>query len=47
MSESEQLVIEERRGGVVCLALNRPERHHALNNALSDQLGDAMLSNAA
>ena len=43
MPESEPLVIEERRGGVVCLALNRPERHHALNNALSDELGDALL----
>ncbi|MCL4241878.1 MAG: enoyl-CoA hydratase/isomerase family protein [Dehalococcoidia bacterium] len=43
MSETQPLVIEERRGSVVCLALNRPERHHALNNALSDQLGDAIL----
>jgi enoyl-CoA hydratase len=42
MSESEQLVIEERRGNVVCLALNRPERHHALNNALSDSLSEAL-----
>ncbi len=32
------LVLEERRGAVVLLALNRPERHHALNNALSDAL---------
>lgn len=43
MSETAPLVIEERRGAVVCLALNRPERHHALSNALSDQLGDAIL----
>ena len=43
MSESQSLVIEERRGAVVCLALNRPERHHALSAALSDQLGDAIL----
>jgi enoyl-CoA hydratase/carnithine racemase len=43
MSDTEPLVIEERRGGVVCLALNRPERHHALSAALSDQLGDALL----
>ncbi|MGB4861514.1 MAG: enoyl-CoA hydratase/isomerase family protein [Tepidiformaceae bacterium] len=42
MSDSEQLVIEERRGNVVCLALNRPERHHALNNALSDALSGAL-----
>lgn len=41
MSDSEQLVIEERRGNVLCLALNRPERHHALNNALSDALSAA------
>jgi enoyl-CoA hydratase/carnithine racemase len=39
---SEELVIEERRGHVVCLALNRPERHHALNNALNDALADAL-----
>src|SRR5690606_39189213 len=43
MSESQPLVVEERRGGVLCVALNRPERHHALNNALSDELGDALL----
>lgn len=43
MTDTEPLVIEERRDAVVCLALNRPERHHALSNALSDQLGDALL----
>lgn len=37
------LVIEERRGAVALIALNRPERHHALNNALSDEIGDALL----
>ena len=43
MSDSEPLVIEERRGAVVCIALNRPERHHALSAALSDAAGDALL----
>ena len=44
MSEtSPPLVIEERRGGALCIALNRPERHHALSAALSDALGDALL----
>ena len=43
MSTSEPLIIEERRGGVVCIALNRPERHHALSAALSDAAGDALL----
>ena len=42
MSETEQLVIEERRGAVACIALNRPERHHALNNALSDAIAEAL-----
>jgi len=43
MTETQPLVIEERRGPVLCLALNRPERHHALSAALSDELGDALL----
>ncbi|MGE0602073.1 MAG: enoyl-CoA hydratase/isomerase family protein [Dehalococcoidia bacterium] len=47
MSESEQLVIEERRGGVLCIALNRPERHHALNNALSDAISESLERAAA
>ena len=43
MTDNENLVVEERRGAAVCIALNRPERHHALNNALSDAIGDALL----
>ncbi|MCC6388429.1 MAG: enoyl-CoA hydratase/isomerase family protein [Dehalococcoidia bacterium] len=41
MTESEPLVLEERRGGVVLLTLNRPERHHALSAALNAALDDA------
>ena len=43
MPDPQHLVIEERRGNVVCIALNRPERHHALSAALSDAAGDALL----
>jgi enoyl-CoA hydratase/carnithine racemase len=42
MTEEPQLVLEERRDNVVLLSLNRPERHHALSQALSDQLSDAI-----
>lgn len=42
MTDEPQLVLEERRGNVVLLSLNRPERHHALSQALSDQLADAI-----
>lgn len=42
MTEEPQLVLEERRGNVVLLSLNRPERHHALSQALSDQLASAL-----
>ena len=35
MTEEQQLVIASREGGVAVIALNRPERHHALNRALS------------
>lgn len=42
MTDTPPLVIEERRGGVLLLALNRPERHHALSQALSDTLSDAL-----
>ncbi len=42
MTEEQQLVLEERRDNVVLLSLNRPERHHALSQALSDQLSDAL-----
>jgi enoyl-CoA hydratase/carnithine racemase len=42
MTEALQLVLEERRDNVVLLSLNRPERHHALSQALNDQLSDAI-----
>jgi methylglutaconyl-CoA hydratase len=42
MSEGEPLVVESREGVVVTLALNRPERHHALNRALSTAIADAV-----
>jgi enoyl-CoA hydratase/carnithine racemase len=38
MSDEGPLVLEERHGAVVVLTLNRPERHHALSRALSEQL---------
>jgi enoyl-CoA hydratase/carnithine racemase len=38
MSDEGALVLEERHGAVVVLTLNRPERHHALSRALSEQL---------
>lgn len=41
MSES-SLVIEERHGHVALVTLNRPERHHALNAALTRALDDAL-----
>jgi len=41
MTEPESLVLEERRGNVVLLTLNRPERHHALSAALNAALDDA------
>ncbi len=44
MSES-TLVLEERQGHVALVTLNRPERHHALNAALSSAL-DAALQRA-
>jgi len=43
MTEEPQLVLEERRENVVLLTLNRPERHHALSLALSEQLADALV----
>ena len=42
MTEDRQLVLEERRGAVLLLTLNRPERHHAINQALSAQLEEAV-----
>lgn len=40
--EEPGLVIEEVRGGVALLALNRPERHHALSAALCGALDEAL-----
>ncbi|MEO8539304.1 MAG: enoyl-CoA hydratase/isomerase family protein [bacterium] len=42
MTDTPELVIQERRGNVLLLALNRPERHHALSQALSDTLASAL-----
>ncbi len=37
-----ELVLKERRGHVLVLALNRPRRHHALNRALAGSLAQAL-----
>lgn len=42
MTDTPALVIEERRDNVLLLSLNRPERHHALSEALSDTLSHAL-----
>jgi enoyl-CoA hydratase/carnithine racemase len=42
MSDTPPLVIEERHGNVLLLKLNRPERHHALNRALSGAIEEAV-----
>ncbi|MEP7217146.1 MAG: enoyl-CoA hydratase/isomerase family protein, partial [Anaerolineaceae bacterium] len=42
MTDEQTLVIEEQRGGVLLLTLNRPERHHALNQALGEALSSAL-----
>jgi enoyl-CoA hydratase/carnithine racemase len=42
MTDDASLVLEERDGGVALIKLNRPERHHALNAALGQALGDAV-----
>ena len=36
------VLIEERRGDVLLLTMNRPERHNALSAALNHALGDAV-----
>ena len=38
----EQVLIEERRGDVLLLTMNRPQRHNALNAELNHWLGDAV-----
>ena len=42
MADPADLVLEERRGAVLLLTLNRPERHHAINAALGGQLAAAV-----
>ena len=42
MSEVEQLLLEERRGDVLLLTLNRPAKHNALSAALVHALGSAV-----
>ena len=42
MSEPSELVLTERKGHVLLLTMNRPERHHALNRALTSRLAQAM-----
>lgn len=37
-----ELVLEERKGHVLVLTLNRPRRHHALNRALTGRLAEAL-----
>ncbi|ARP88111.1 enoyl-CoA hydratase [Bordetella genomosp. 9] len=44
MSESESLVLVETRGRVGLLTLNRPKALNALNDALMDELGRALLA---
>jgi enoyl-CoA hydratase/carnithine racemase len=42
MTNSPQLILEERHGAVHLITLNRPERHHALNAALGEAIADAV-----
>jgi crotonobetainyl-CoA hydratase len=42
MSDASPLVLEERHGPTLLLTLNRPERHHAINRALGEQLDAAV-----
>jgi len=42
MNDATLLVLQERHGPVLLLTLNRPERHHALNVALSAELEAAV-----
>ena len=42
MTNTEQVVLEERQGEVLLLTLNRPERHNALSAALTHSLGSAV-----
>jgi enoyl-CoA hydratase/carnithine racemase len=42
MAEFAPPLLEERHGDVLLLTLNRPEKHNALNAALTHMLGDAV-----
>jgi enoyl-CoA hydratase/carnithine racemase len=42
MAEPAPVVLEERHGDVLLLTLNRPERHNALNAAVTHFLGEAV-----
>ena len=42
MNGDAPVLLEERRGPVLLLTMNRPERHHALNTALTAALEDAV-----
>ena len=43
MPDGERLLLEDRRGDVLILTLNRPEKHNALNAALVHEIGAAVL----
>ena len=42
MNEDGAVLLEERHGAVLLLTMNRPERHHALNAALTAALEEAV-----
>lgn len=42
ITDSNSVLLEDRRGDVLVLTLNRPERHNALSGALTHCLGDAI-----
>jgi enoyl-CoA hydratase/carnithine racemase len=42
MPDEQPVILEERRGAVLLITMNRPERHHALNQALNRALSEAL-----
>ena len=42
MTESTELVLTERHDHVLVMTMNRPERHHALNRALTARLAELL-----